>query len=73
MGQRVNMISKLNISIKSVKIKKKLIILNPKPRDLTLNRFIDRILVCCNILKRFKVRGEKLIVLGNSWLFAKSI
>jgi len=55
----------------------KLLLLDPKPDDLTMPRFVstfvskDRTGGCCIILRRGVVRCEMLIVSGDSWFFAK--
>jgi len=47
--------------------------LDPKPRELIMNRLKDRTSVCCNKLGRFVIRGERLIKRGYSWFSMKPI
>lgn len=51
---------------------RKLHAIDPKPSDLTKSRpFWGCTCICCKILGRLLVRGERLIKLGDIWFSAK--
>jgi len=77
MSQRVNNTSKRKRSENKFSKVKKLILLDPKPDELFMDRLKeepeDRTLVCCKIQGRSVNRSEKLIEFGDSWFSVKTI
>jgi len=80
MDEWVNFNSKLKqLCLRVFNKQIKLLELDPKPSDLTRTKLKGYenlkgwTCVCCKILGKVLVRGERPIKLGDSWFFAKSI